>query len=90
MDNLPGLQRGVNTAVTDSVKPIKKMVGRYAPVNGERRSPARVFTLRYLILAVLLVLLVAAWLFLLLIGGGLVAVCVGKACSRRGWQGIVV
>ncbi|KIW17240.1 hypothetical protein PV08_04431 [Exophiala spinifera] len=54
MDGLPGMQRGLHTAVTDNVKPIKKMVGPHAPrVNGQYK-PQRVFVLRHLILAAVL------------------------------------
>lgn len=53
MDGLPGLQRGVKTAITDDVKPVKKMVGPYAPLKGPRR-PNQVFTVGHLILVALL------------------------------------
>ncbi|KAJ9615321.1 hypothetical protein H2200_001396 [Cladophialophora chaetospira] len=89
MDGLPGLQRGVQTAVTDSVKPIKKMIGPYAPVNGERRRPTRVFTLGHLILAALVGLLVSVGLFLVLLKLESVAVCFRKDCSRTRWEGLL-
>lgn len=49
MDGLPGLKRGVKTGITDSVKPIKKMVGQYAPTMGPR-LPRKVYTANHLIL----------------------------------------
>lgn len=58
MDGLPGMQRGSQTAVTDGVKPIKKMVGPYAPVSngaGDRsHRSSRVFTPLHLVLVALL------------------------------------
>lgn len=82
------MQRGSKTAVTDSVKPIKKMVGPYAPLNGERRRPTRAFTLGHLMLAVLVGLLISAGLFLVLLKLESVAVCFGKDCSRTRWDGL--
>ncbi|KIX01871.1 uncharacterized protein Z518_09598 [Rhinocladiella mackenziei CBS 650.93] len=52
MDGLPGLKRGVQTAIADRVKPIKKMVGPFAPVKGPRR-PKMIFTMGHLILVAL-------------------------------------
>jgi len=54
MDGLPGMQRGLHTAATDSVKPIKKMVG--PSPRGLRRPPQaqRIFVWRHLILVALL------------------------------------
>lgn len=49
MDGLPGLKRGVQTGITDSVKPIKKMVGQYAPTTGPR-LPRKVYTVNHLVL----------------------------------------
>jgi len=71
MDGLPGMQRGLHTAVTDNVKPIKKMVGTYAPVKGPRRAQ-RVFLLRHLVLAAVLsaVSTVVLMFFLLRVFGG--------------------
>ena len=65
MDGLPGLQRGVRTAIADSVKPIKKMVGPFAPMNGPRR-PQKVFTLADIILVALLSCVSTTILILLL------------------------
>ncbi|RVX66151.1 hypothetical protein B0A52_09880 [Exophiala mesophila] len=53
MDGLPGLKRGVQTGITDSVKPIKKMVGKYAPIGGPR-MPRKVYTANQLILVSML------------------------------------
>lgn len=71
MDGLPGLQRGVKTSITDNVKPIKKMVGPYAPIKGPRR-PQQVFRAGHLILVALLSCLSTAILifFLLNLGVG--------------------
>lgn len=88
MDGLPGMQRGVKTALTDSVKPMKKMVGRYAPINGERRRPTRVYTLGHLILAALVGVLISVGLFVVLLRLESVAVCFGKECSQRRWEGL--
>jgi hypothetical protein len=33
MDGLPGMRRGVETAKRENVKPIKKMVGPFAPTS---------------------------------------------------------
>ena len=55
MDGLPGMRRGVETAKREDVKPIKKMVGPFAP-SGElprTRVAGQVPTL-YLLIAVLL------------------------------------
>ncbi|KIX92152.1 uncharacterized protein Z520_12145 [Fonsecaea multimorphosa CBS 102226] len=70
MDGLPGLQRGVNTAVTDNVKPIKKMVGPYAPSsksNGHSKGRSRALTPEHLILVAVLSSLTTAVLVLLML-----------------------
>jgi hypothetical protein len=85
MDGLPGLQRGVNTATTDGVKPMKKMVGPYAPVNGERRRLARAYTLGHLVVAALVGMVCCVGLFLLLVRVGVLAVCVRRECEGRRW-----
>lgn len=55
MDGLPGMQRGLHTAGTDKVKPIKKLVGPHAGASLARsRRPQRIFVLRHLVLAALL------------------------------------
>lgn len=55
MDGLPGMQRGLHTAVTDKVKPIKKMVGPCAALaNGKYKPSQRVFVLRHLLLTAVL------------------------------------
>lgn len=51
MDGLPGMKRGLVAAKRESVAPIKKMVGPFAPV--KYHSPFG-FSLEVLILAVLL------------------------------------
>ncbi|EXJ74444.1 uncharacterized protein A1O5_02740 [Cladophialophora psammophila CBS 110553] len=70
MDGLPGLQRGVRTAMTDDVKPIKKMVGPYAPTNGRSRRPNKFFTLGHLILVAILTALSTTVLVLVLLRVG--------------------
>jgi hypothetical protein len=85
MDGLPGMQRGLHTAVTDHVKPIKKMVGPYAPESGRRGSLTTprtfTFTLWHLILAAVLGALSAVALGLVVVRSGSAAVCYGKECS---------
>ncbi|KAL2444315.1 hypothetical protein ABEF95_016599 [Exophiala dermatitidis] len=70
MDGLPGLQRGVRTGDAENVKPIKKMVGPYAPDKKPRNTGTvhkRAFGLEHLILVALLTCLsTAIVLFLLL------------------------
>ncbi len=41
MDGLPGMRRGVETAKRENVKPIKKMIGPFAPEVLPRRNPTR-------------------------------------------------
>ncbi|KIW22765.1 uncharacterized protein PV07_11031 [Cladophialophora immunda] len=70
MDGLPGLQRGVKTALTDDVKPIKKMVGPYAPPSnggGRSRRPTGAFAPGHLILVAILSSLTTAILVLVLL-----------------------
>jgi hypothetical protein len=38
MDGLPGLRRGVETAKREDVKPIKKMVGPFAPTSAKKSA----------------------------------------------------
>jgi hypothetical protein len=52
MDGLPGMRRGLQTAVTDKVNPIKKMVGPHAPF--QPRRPQRIFLWRHMIMVALL------------------------------------
>ena len=70
MDGLPGLKRAINTGVTDNVKPIKKMVGQYAPTSGPR-LPRRVYTAKHLVAVGLLSAILSAFLVLvaLVVGG---------------------
>lgn len=66
MDGLPGMKRGVETGKTDGVKPIKKMVGQYAPVNGPRLAK-KVYSSEHLILvAFLSSILTALFIFFVL------------------------
>lgn len=89
MDGLPGLQRGVATGAKDKVKPMKKMVGRYAPMNGERRRSSRAFTSAHLILAMLVGLLISMGAFALLLRFGYVAVYFKKEIAGVQWEGLV-
>ncbi len=89
MDGLPGLQRGMKTLETDKVKPMKKMVGRYAPLNGERRRSSKAFTLGHLILAALMGLFISVGAFLLLLRFGYVAVYFKKEIAGVRWEGLV-
>jgi hypothetical protein len=50
MDGLPGMQRGVKTAQIENVKPIKKMVGPYAPT-APRVAPSGVKPLFVVLIA---------------------------------------
>src|SRR4051812_30955201 len=72
MDGLPGMKRGVETGKTDDVKPIKKMVGPYAPLANGPRPVKAVYNAGHLILVALLssVLTVVAILLILLYGPG--------------------
>lgn len=55
MDGLPGLQRGVETARKDNVKPIKKMVGPYATMIRKARSGSvKTVSLWYVVIIALL------------------------------------
>ena len=84
MDGLPGMQRGVKTATSESVKPMKKMVGPYAPENGERRMRTNAkFTWEHLIHAVLLGVLGCVGLLVVAVRLGVVMVCVGMECRGK-------
>lgn len=76
MDGLPGMQRGVATSITDAVKPMKKMVGQYAPLNGERRRSNRGFMLAHIALAVLIGVLGCLGVGLMLVRLGFLVVVV--------------
>ncbi|OAG45521.1 hypothetical protein AYO21_00157 [Fonsecaea monophora] len=79
MDGLPGMQRGVKTAVAEDVKPIKKMVGPYAPGSvGRSQRPAGTFTPGHLILVAILSSLTTAIVLLILSRVGNVKVLVGR------------
>ncbi|OAP63917.1 hypothetical protein AYL99_03144 [Fonsecaea erecta] len=79
MDGLPGLQRGVKTAVTEDVKPIKKMVGRYAPSsNGRSCRPTKAYTPAHLILVAVLSSLTTALLVLILLRVGNERIMLGR------------
>lgn len=41
MDGLPGMRRGIETGKREDVKPVRKMVGPFAPEVMPRRSPTR-------------------------------------------------
>jgi len=60
MDGLPGMKRGLETGKTDNVKPIKKMVGQYAPPTNGMRPVKRAYYSEHLILAALLSSVVTA------------------------------
>jgi hypothetical protein len=55
MDGLPGMKRGVETAKKENVKPIKKMVGPFAPSaeNPQTRVAGQVPELYLVIVALL-------------------------------------
>ncbi|EXJ56587.1 hypothetical protein A1O7_06931 [Cladophialophora yegresii CBS 114405] len=81
MDGLPGMQRGVKTALTDNVKPIKKMVGPYAPEVSRVRKSTRTFTIWHLILAAVLGALSIVAVGFIVVRSGSVAVCYGRECA---------
>jgi hypothetical protein len=81
MDGLPGMKRGVETGKTDSVKPIKKMVGQYAPVNGPRRAK-KVYSSDHLVLVAFLSSILTAVLIFLVLNYG-----PGSSNSRSLWTG---
>ena len=55
MDGLPGMRRGVDTAKREQVKPIKKMVGPFAPSSEfPRTRVAGQVPMLYLIIVALL------------------------------------
>ncbi len=55
MDGLPGMRRGVETAKSENVKPIKKMVGPFAPTSEYPRTRlAGQVPIQYLIIVALL------------------------------------
>ncbi len=55
MDGLPGMRRGVETAKRENVKPIKKMVGPFAPTSKYPRTRvAGQVPILYLIIVALL------------------------------------
>ncbi len=86
MDGLPGMQRGVKTAVTDSVKPIKKMVGQYAPTKGPRTG-TRIFQTWHLILVALISSLGTTLLLLFMLARlGPGTVCFGTECADGQWE----
>jgi hypothetical protein len=68
------MRRGVATGKSEAVKPIKKMVGPYAPINGERRRANRGFTLAHLIFAVLVGVLGCMGVVLMLVQMGMLVV----------------
>lgn len=94
MDNLPGMQRGVRTAASDGVKPIKKMVGAYAP--SPTRQPRRAggpgqFSLAHVVLAAVLGMLAALALGVAVVRFGDVDVCLnGARCVGESakWRGL--
>ncbi|KIV85196.1 hypothetical protein PV11_00923 [Exophiala sideris] len=68
MDGLPGMQRGLQTGLDEKVRPIKKMIGRMALVEGqESRRPQKIFLVRHVVLvAVMSSVSTAVFIFLLL------------------------
>ena len=68
MDGLPGMQRGLQTGLNEKVRPIKKMTGRMAIVEGrESRRPQKMFLFRHVVLvAVASSISTAVFIFLLL------------------------
>lgn len=70
MDGLPGMKRGIETGKTDNVKPIKKMVGQYAPPANGLRPVKKVYHSQHLILTALLSsILTAVLIFAVLLFG---------------------
>ena len=85
MDGLPGLQRAVETGQTDSVKPMKKMVGKFAPTSEQGRRMTRVFGMGHLMLVALISSLGTALLMLLVLSG---MVRWGEVCLGDEYRGI--
>jgi hypothetical protein len=89
MDGLPGLQRGIHTAGTDNVKPIKKLVGAVALAPGQVRSPgkAKAYGMEHLIIVALVSSLISVILVFLVLeqvgGGGVGLRGVGKESGLR-------
>ena len=88
MDGLPGLQRAVKTGQTDRVKPMKKMVGRFAAVSGQPRKARRVFKTGHLVLGAALISSLGTAV-LLLVSLRLFGAGIGRECKEMHWEAVL-